>query len=72
MSTPKTLAKFPCPRCGDYRSTVTNSRPTIQGEVKRTRACVSCHYHFATVEKSVTDLDVEHQFEPTDLRMVSA
>lgn len=41
---------FRCPNCLNERSEVLDSRPTVEGLVRRRRYCQSCTKRFSTVE----------------------
>lgn len=44
--------KLTCPTCGDARSRVTDSRPTVRLDgIFRRRECVACGKRFTTEEK---------------------
>jgi transcriptional regulator NrdR family protein len=51
MSKPKPVAKFPCPKCGQWDSRVKDGRPDPDG-YKRKRICTACGKTFITVEKA--------------------
>ena len=50
MKTGETLAAFACPKCSDTRSTVADTRPTQQGNIRRRRRCLSCNERYTTFE----------------------
>ena len=45
-----------CPKCGDKRVIVFDSRTREDNVVWRRRRCLKCDYTFSTRELSVTDL----------------
>lgn len=44
-----TTPKIPCPKCGEYESRVTNTRPSPTG-VYRRRECLQCGHRYSTEE----------------------
>lgn len=52
------VPKFPCPRCGDYLSKVTNVRPLSSGDgLGRRRQCLACGKRYNTREILTTPSD---------------
>jgi transcriptional regulator NrdR family protein len=41
---------LPCPSCGDTDSMVIDSRPHVNGYIRRRRGCVKCGARFTTHE----------------------
>ena len=47
-------AGIKCPKC-DGPTLCSNGRPTKAGHFRRIRICKNCNYHFATVEKYISN-----------------
>lgn len=45
-----------CPRCGEAKSTVTDSRPGPSG-VRRRRHCLACNWRHTTIEVNASVID---------------
>ena len=54
--------KLPCPSCGDMATKVTDSRPTMNGCIRRRRECLGCKNRFSTIELAISDYENENMY----------
>lgn len=54
--------KIPCPQCGDTHTKVTDSRPTMNGCIRRRRECINGGHRFSTIELVIGEYENDNMY----------